>query len=139
MMHRLACALCAALCACSDGEESEAIVEAPPPAACGASEIALPDGGCIQPGVPVAGCAPGFAHTDDGGCEAVLPAEPCPPGYLAVPGDSSCRQVAGCGREPWGDIPLEPSTQFVDQSHSGTLSDGSIDSPWTRIQDAIVA
>lgn len=37
---------------------------------------------------------------------------------MAVPGDESCRPVADCGEGDWGNIPLEPTTQFVNRSHS---------------------
>src|SRR5688572_13428395 len=72
------------------------------------------DGACIAAGVPPDGCAAGFAHDGDRGCEPILPAEPCPGRLMAVPGETSCREVAPCGEAPYGDVPIEPGTQHVD-------------------------
>src|SRR5690349_19657837 len=65
--------------------------------ACAAPEVALPDGSCIRPGVPLDGCGSGFTHDADYGCTPVLPAAACPPGAMAVPGDTDCRPVSPCG------------------------------------------
>ncbi|HZO17031.1 MAG TPA: hypothetical protein VFB62_27330, partial [Polyangiaceae bacterium] len=89
-------------------------------------------------GVPRDGCAMGFVHDGDGGCQPVLPDSPCAPGMIAVPGDRDCRAVAPCGGGTWGTIPIDTSTQFVDASFSGT-SDGSAVAPWTSVQEAINA
>ena len=73
------------------------------------------------------------------GCEPVLPEGPCPAGLLAVPGESSCREIMACGAGKWGDIPLEPGAQYVDGSYAGGDSDGSEAKPWTSIQAAVDA
>src|SRR5690606_32810341 len=71
-------------------------------------------GACLARGVAETGCAAGFAHDGEGGCVAILPAEACSAGQLAVPGETSCHDVAPCGSGPWGSIPVEASTVYVD-------------------------
>jgi hypothetical protein len=70
---------------------------------------------------------------------AILPVEACPDRLMAVPGETSCREVAPCGDGTWGDIPNEPANQWVDASYAGGNSNGSQLQPWIRIQDAIDA
>jgi hypothetical protein len=106
---------------------------------CGANDVTLMDGTCVTVGVPSDACAPGFEPDEGGGCSAVLPSEVCPPGLMAVPGDSVCREVAPCGEDPWGDIPIEPATVFVDVNYPNPDSDGSQAKPWTSIQEAVAA
>jgi hypothetical protein len=116
--------------------------EVPPEAAisCGDPlELALPDGSCMRPGIPPDGCAPGFVHDGEYGCEPVLPLAPCPPGLMAVPGDTECHAVMPCGEGRWGDIPVEPDTQYVDKSYAGMDSDGSEARPWTSIANGVAA
>ena len=129
-------------------------------APCGAGSLPLEGGGCLaagtQPdscaagssfqagacepaGVPPALCTAGFVATDDGGCAPVLPDGPCAPGTMATPGDPACREVAPCGAPPWGTIPLEADTQFVDAAYAGNDSDGTAERPWTGIDDGIDA
>jgi Protein of unknown function (DUF1565) len=48
-------------------------------------------------------------------------------------------RVAPCGEGTWGDIPVDASTQFVDQTYPGGDSDGTREKPWTTIQRAITA
>ncbi|MBW2528643.1 MAG: DUF1565 domain-containing protein [Deltaproteobacteria bacterium] len=94
----------------------------------------------VPPSTPDASeCADGFERTDSGGCVPILPDEPCPPGQMAVPGETSCRPVAPCGAAPWGDIPIDPAGQFVDASYPGTDSDGSSAHPWRTIGEALLA
>jgi hypothetical protein len=57
---------------------------------------------------------------------------------MAVPGETSCREVAPCGTTKWGGIPVESDTEYVDASFAG-ISDGSQAAPWTTIGDAIAA
>ncbi len=83
--------------ACGGEETEPAPPEADPLPACEEPELALPDGSCIRPGVPHDGCGEGFVHDGVYGCEPILPAEPCPPGLMAVPGDETCRSVMECG------------------------------------------
>lgn len=89
---------------------------------------------CIEPGVE--SCGAGFVADDARGCVAKLPAEPCAPGTLAVPGDVSCRPVAPCEGGPWGAAPVDGATQFVDAAYGGD-SDGTEAKPWTTIGDAV--
>ena len=117
--------------------------EAPPPgnaaSDCEAPEVALPDGTCIRPGVPPEGCAEGFIHDGEYGCEPILPAEPCPPGLMAVPGETECRAIMACGDGTWGDLPIDGTTQHVDGAYAGGNSDGSAAAPWTTIGEALNA
>jgi hypothetical protein len=69
----------------------------------------------------------------------VLPAEPCGEGLMAVPGETSCREVAPCGEGRWGAIAVDASTQFVDGSYPGVDSDGTAERPWTTVQAGVDA
>ncbi|WP_437801821.1 right-handed parallel beta-helix repeat-containing protein [Sorangium sp. So ce693] len=109
----------------------------PPDMPCPPGELALEDGRCQPAGVPPEACGEGFVADGRGGCSAILPEETCPKGQMAIPGETRCREVAPCGEGPWGDIPVEANTQFVDQSYAGDDSDGTKDKPWTTIQRAI--
>ncbi|HZO14789.1 MAG TPA: hypothetical protein VFB62_16055 [Polyangiaceae bacterium] len=95
------------------------------------------DGACIPAGVPSDGCGEGFMHDGDRGCEPILPREPCAPGFMAVPGETSCREVSPCAPGTWGDIPVESNTEHVDASYPGMDSDGHPLRPWTTIQAAV--
>lgn len=95
-----------------------------------------PDGGaCLDPGVPEGACGDGFSW-QDGGCESILPALPCPPGEVALPGDTACHPLVDCGAAPWGNIPLEADTIYVDASFVGT-SDGTETAPYTSLEFGI--
>ncbi len=105
---------------------------------CPAGELGLVDGSCQPAGVPPELCADGFEPLDQG-CEPILPPEPCPPGLMAVPGDSACREVAPCGTGRWGDIPIDGATEHVDAAYAGGSNDGTADRPWTTIGEAVTA
>jgi len=124
------------LVGCGDATD---VVGGEPGPICDAPEVELPDGSCLRPGVSTDGCADGFQHDGDYGCEPLLPADGCPLGLIAVPGDSECRPVMLCGEGVWGDIPAEGSNQYVDANYAGGASDGSINGPWTRVQDGVDA
>ncbi|WP_437985174.1 right-handed parallel beta-helix repeat-containing protein [Sorangium sp. So ce117] len=128
--------------ACPPGElalETGACQPAGLPAdmACPPGELALESGECQPAGVPPEACGEGFASDGNGGCAAILPQEECPEGQMAIPGETSCREVAPCGDGPWGDIAVEANTQFVDQAYAGGDSDGTRMKPWTTIQRGI--
>jgi hypothetical protein len=107
---------------------------------CPPGELAQGDGACRRAGVPDGGCAAGFVSDSDGSCAAVLPEAPCPDGWMALPGETSCREVAPCGEGRWGFEPTDPgAVQFVDASYPGADSDGGESKPWTSIQAAIDA
>lgn len=110
---------------------------------CVPGEQPLGDGTCLPAGqgagVPPDGCAEGFESDDEDGCGPILPAAPCPPGQLATPGDTECHELAPCGSSPWGAIPVDTTTQYVDGAYLGGNSDGSEASPWTTIQQGIDA
>src|SRR5262245_30753276 len=111
----------------------------PPDMPCPPAEWLRDDGVCIPAGVPPDGCGEGFVHDGDRGCERILPDAPCPPGLMAVPGETVCREVAPCAPGTWGDIPVEPNTEYVDASYAGMDSDGSALKPWTSIQAGVDA
>jgi hypothetical protein len=56
---------------------------------------------------------------------------------MALPGDTSCKPIAACGDAPWGDIPVEPNTVYVDGSYTGGASDGTTTAPFTTINEAL--
>ncbi|MBW2454285.1 MAG: right-handed parallel beta-helix repeat-containing protein, partial [Deltaproteobacteria bacterium] len=135
------------LAACGDAES--ALMAGPdggggsPPkpdagASCAPGELELADGSCRAAGVDPDDCAEGFVPSD-GGCDPVLPDPPCAPGMIAVPGDTECREIMPCGTAPWGDIPVESDTQYVDGTYAGGDSDGTADKPWTTISSAVTA
>ncbi|WP_437801820.1 right-handed parallel beta-helix repeat-containing protein [Sorangium sp. So ce693] len=109
----------------------------PPDMACPPGELAIESGECQPAGVPPEACGEGFAGDGNGGCKAILPEDKCPEGQMAIPGETGCREVASCGDEPWGTIPVRANTQFVDQAYAGGDSDGTMTKPWTTIQRAI--
>lgn len=94
---------------------------------------------CAPAGVPPERCGAGFAPDTGGGCTAVLPDATCADGWIAVPGDTQCRELSQCGTGSWGDIAVEASTQYVDGSYPGADSDGSAAKPWTTVMQAVTA
>src|SRR6185369_521075 len=52
---------------------------------CPPGETPLDNGGCQPAGVPPEACGQGFEPDGQGGCNAILPPDPCPPGLMAVP------------------------------------------------------
>lgn len=116
------------------GDDAVVQVDAP---SCGEG-IDLGGGRCIDPGLRKDDCSEGFAHDGDRGCNPVLPPAPCAAGELAVVGEEACRPLVPCGEAPWGDIPVDGSTQYVDAAFVGT-STGSATAPWPTVQDAIDA
>jgi hypothetical protein len=130
---------CAALGCDGDPEESAPAPPVEEPTCSGVGELAVPDGRCIAPGVPVEGCGVGFVHDGDRGCEPILPSAPCAAGMMAAVGEDTCRDVATCADGTWGDIPIDGNTQHVDASYAGVDSDGGAAKPWITIADAIAA
>lgn len=124
-----------------DGGGGAACIAAglPADAPCEPGNLQRDDGSCAPAGVPPDGCAAGFEHDGDRGCEPILPAAKCPAGSMAVPGESTCHEPSACGAAVWGDIPVDATTQYVDAAYSGGGSDGSAAKPWTTIGDAIAA
>ena len=107
---------------------------------CPPGEWLREDGGCQPAGVPPEECAQGFAPDGEGGCDVILPAEDCPKGQMAIPGETVCHEVTPCGSGDYGDIPVEQATtQFVNQAYAGVDSDGSEAKPWKSIQEGIDA
>jgi hypothetical protein len=60
---------------------------------------------------------------------------------MAVPGDTTCREVMACGAGRWGAIPVEPTTIYVDQSYDSSAgpSDGTESRPFVTIGEAVAA
>lgn len=111
----------------------------PPEMRCPPGELPLDNGTCQKAGVPPSDCAAGFLPDGKDGCEPILPPNPCAVGEMAIPGDTECHEVAPCGSDTWGDIPVEANTQFVDQAYSGGNSNGTQADPWITIQEAVDA
>jgi hypothetical protein len=109
----------------------------PPEMPCPPGETSTAGGGCEPAGVPPDACGQGFEADGKGGCDPVLPAAPCPPGKMALPGETQCRDVAPCGNGDYGTIPTEPTTQFVNAAYPGADSDGTQAKPWKTIQAGI--
>jgi hypothetical protein len=104
---------------------------------CPPGEIPQLDGSCFVPGVPPSACPTGFEPVD-AGCLPILPVDDCPSGQMALPGETVCRDVgADCGDPPWGNIPVESDTIYIDQSYTGMTSDGSAAMPYTRLVDLL--
>jgi len=53
---------------------------------CPPGEAPLEDGSCQAAGVPPSECGDGFTSDGEGGCEPILPKDPCPDGLMAIPG-----------------------------------------------------
>jgi len=152
MNLRCAVTLVLVLGASACGEESVPVVQADPdagvdagaaagprPSPCAPGELVLERGGCLPAGVPPEACGEGFAANDDRTCEPILPPAPCSAGTMAIPGDTSCRNVAPCTGAPWGGIPIDATTQFVDASYAGGGSIGTQAMPWTTVQAGVDA
>ena len=118
------------------GTDALADVASDAPSGCAPGELRADDGRCVSAGV--SSCADGFASDGAGGCSVVLPSAACAPGTMAVPGETSCREVAPCAAGAWGDIPVDATTQYVDAWFFGT-SDGSSKAPWKTIGAAVTA
>jgi len=58
---------------------------------------------------------------------------------MAAPGDDACHEIADCGAAPWGAIPVEPSTIYVDAAYAGGGSDGSAQRPFPTIAGGVAA
>ena len=135
----------ALLVACSTDESAPAAPASQPPdggadaGACAPGETASSDGGCTAAGIPPDECADGFEPDGANGCRAILPADPCPSGQMAIPGELACHEVAPCGAGDWGDIPTDATTQHVNAAYAGGASDGSAADPWKTVQAAIDA
>ena len=127
------------LSACGDDDDDagkKPVVDGSVP--CLAGEQPMDDGSCLPSGVTAEHCAPGFEYDNANGCVAILPAAPCPPGQLALPGEIACREVAPCGGAPWGDAEIQPGARYVDAAFGGT-STGSEVAPYTTIQQGVNA
>lgn len=103
--------------------------------ACNETQVSVLGGGCLAVGV--AKCGDGFVADGRGGCAPILPADPCPDGLLAVPGDVACHALASdCSSDdPWGSA--SDATLFV--AAGAPLGDGSKAKPFATIGEAIAA
>ncbi|MEQ9320119.1 MAG: DUF1565 domain-containing protein, partial [Polyangiaceae bacterium] len=105
---------------------------------CLPGQLELGDGTCQDAGIPPDHCPAGFEPDGLDGCAPILPSEPCDPGMMALPGETTCRPVAPCGSEPFAGIPVDATTVYVDQSFVGT-SDGSASAPYKGLTAGIAA
>ncbi|MBW2524458.1 MAG: hypothetical protein JRI23_09795 [Deltaproteobacteria bacterium] len=105
---------------------------------CPPGEREIEDGTCQAAGIPPEACGE-WLEPVGGGCRAILPTEPCPSGLMAVPGYTECHEPAPCGAGPWGDIPADANTQYVDGSYGAGDSDGTSGKPWTSVQQGVDA
>ncbi len=105
------------------------------PALCAAGEAPDTDDVCAPVGATA--CADGFAPDGLGGCAPLLPDAPCAAGQIAALGEASCRPLQDCGPAPWGHIPVDATTRYVDGSYDGGASDGTATHPFTSIADAV--
>jgi hypothetical protein len=106
----------------------------PPPVGCSAWETTLEDGSCQRAGVPASACAEGFEHDGVAACLPVLPEAACPPGSMALPGETTCRAVAPCEA-----FTGDATTEYVDASYLAGDGDGSESKPWPTIQQGVNA
>lgn len=104
---------------------------------CPAGSVSSVDDTCQPAGVPEDGCGEGFEHQPEGSCLPILPDGACTGFTVALPGEAACREIAPCGAGPYGDIPDEATTHYVDGSYLNVDSDGSVDKPWITITSAI--
>ncbi|MBI2395513.1 MAG: DUF1565 domain-containing protein [Deltaproteobacteria bacterium] len=108
-----------------------------PEAPCAPNAIAVPGDTVCHP-VGVTACGAGTKPDDKGGCSAILPPAPCGRGTLALPGETSCHELASCGSGTFGDIAVDGSTLFVDQSALAG-GDGTKERPFRTVQEAVTA
>jgi hypothetical protein len=127
------------LLGCADDETS---AHHPPPKDAGPLGCEVGDrteeGACIAPGIAADRCAAGFEADGRASCTPILPPEPCAPGTMAIPGETTCREVMPCPAAEHGEAPEEPTTLHVRADHQGP-SDGSAAMPYTTIQAAVDA
>jgi hypothetical protein len=112
-------------------------IDDPGPQGCAPGELVLGDGACLPAGIAPLECGQGFEPESDG-CAPILPDAACPTGQMVIPGETACHEVAPCGDAPWGEIPIEAATVFVDQSFVG-VSDGSEAAPFTTVVEGVAA
>lgn len=106
---------------------------------CGDAALPLAGGGCRALGVPADSCGAGFVADGHGGCAVVGPAEVCPTGRLALPGETVCREVAPCGAGRWGALPTGAPVVYVDAAFGGGGSTGAEDRPFATLDAALAA
>lgn len=91
-------------------------------------------GGCTTVGITT--CAKGFVADGLGGCSAIQPEAPCPPGTRALPGETTCTELVDCGSDPFGSPPGD-RILYVDAAATG--GDGTRDRPFSSFADAFAA
>jgi hypothetical protein len=138
MKRRLAIVCLLLMTACGSDDVVDDVEPDPPVTVpCGETEL-IRDGGCLVVGVPPERCGLGTLPNGLGGCDPVLPAEPCGLGMMALVGESECVPIVDCGTEPYAGIPVDAATIYVDGAAApgGT---GSLAQPFGRIEDAVMA
>lgn len=133
--------LALATVACGSGSNTPADDEEqpPPPGTCEPPNRVVDDR-CVEPGVQDDGCPAGTVAQDDSSCApaGVAPPPPCADGLIAAVGAERCAPIMSCGSGPWGDLPVDAATQYVDRSFTGA-SNGSSTAPWTTVTEGVNA
>jgi hypothetical protein len=104
---------------------------------CGARQVPV-DGRCQDVGVDI--CGQGFTKNEDGGCTAILPADTCPPGWVARVGSRTCAfagDLCGPGRQATLSAPVG-QTVYVDAA-APAEGDGTEERPFSTIDDALAS
>ena len=109
------------------------------PEDCADDEREREDGTCVPVGVPAGECGDGFESDGLGGCRAILPLEPCPPGQVGLPGDTACAPLAPCPEGTWDFVPDGANVVYVDGAYTGGDSDGSKYKPFVSVGVAVGA
>ena len=124
----------------------------------GGCEPILPDHECPPGTMEVIGetecrpvgvleCAEGFVSDGQGGCDAILPPgpDPCPPGTIEQIGHDTCQPLGDCGPDPseggspWGNIQVDDTTVFVDETSGAVEPDGTQSAPYRTVTEALQA
>lgn len=119
------------------GGEDETTERAPEEDPCEAPSRMVAEA-CLAPGVRDDGCEAG-TRLVDGACVAAGTIAPpfCPPGEIALPGDTVCSAIMDCGAGTWGELPVDASTQHV--LANAVAGNGSAEAPWGTIAEAVAA
>lgn len=137
MLRGAAFVLACGLSAACGAERSDDGAPGESRAACAEGEAPAVTG-CRAAGIHPEACPPGF-RGEDAGCAALLPPSPCPAGAKANLGDDACRDIAPCGDDPWGLVPVDDATIHVDASYAGGGSDGTAARPFAALAPALAA
>jgi hypothetical protein len=114
----------------TDGCGCEPVVDS-----CADNEVPVMGGGCQKIG-PV--CGEGFNEISGGGCEPVL--DECGENERPLIG-GGCKDynaLNDCGEGTWGNIQWQAGYVYVNPNYEGTDSNGSQQTPFRKIDDALI-